>query len=133
MIAELAPNQPNQPTTDVVAVGTPTQSPDQTIANQASKSRVDFSDPDIVNRKTGKTLYEASVWEIFWRNLLAGMSRGLGNLILVILFSLIVGNLFMTYVWPYLEPIFDSFATTNELLDFVEGFMNAQGQPNLPR
>lgn len=126
MIAELAPNQP---TPNPVANNTD----DQVITAKTIPTRVDFSDPDIVNRKTGKTLYEVSAWEIFWRNLLAGISRGLGNMILLIIFSLVLGNLFMTYVWPHLEPIFDSFASTNELLDFVEGFMNAQGQPNLPR
>ena len=126
MIEELASQPPDlQPTPQLVQQTQPAQSMPPT--------KPDLVDPDIIERKTGKTLFEVGVWEIIWRNFLAGLSRGLGNLILLIIFSLILGNLFITYVWPYLEPIVDSFYSTNQLLDFVEGYMHTQEQPGISR
>ncbi len=118
MTAELRSDQLTAST--IVVKGTNQTSNKQKDTSAVTTKRVDFSDPDIVDRKTGKTLYEVGVWEIVWRNFLAGMSRGLGNLILLIIFSLVIGNLFMTYIWPHLSPLVDNFYSSSQLFNFVE-------------
>lgn len=87
-----------------------------------------LTDPDVINKRSGKTLYEASTWEIIWRNFLAGMSRGFGNLILFIIFFLILGNLFATYVWPYMQPVVENFYSANHLIDVMGQLTNGQFQ-----
>lgn len=74
-----------------------------------------------------RTLYDANYSEIFWKNLVAGAARGLGQFFFNILLVLVVGGLFFNYVWPMIEPLLASFTTLTEQIEGLQGINN-----NLP-
>lgn len=51
-----------------------------------------------------KTIYEAGIGEIFWKNFVAGFSRGLGGVFVYVFFFVIIGLLFYNFVLPKLMP-----------------------------
>ena len=72
-----------------------------------------------------KTLYQASAFEIFWRNFLAGFSRALGGIILYVLFIGIIGSLAFQYLAPLISPVLNqlnSIYGTMEKLQGLPGF-----------
>lgn len=76
-----------------------------------------------------KTLYDAKYSEIIWRNFLAGVSRAFGGIVLYIVFFVVVGNLFMTYVWPRMEPVvsqLQSFSATMRQINRLDPNSNSQ-------
>jgi hypothetical protein len=75
-------------------------------------------DPDEITAT--KTIYDVSKWEVFWRNLIAGAGRALGGIVLQAIFLLIVVNLFMSQVWPILQPIMESLQTTSQTLQDIQ-------------
>lgn len=59
-----------------------------------------------------RTIYDVSPQEIIWRNFLAGIASGLGALIGPLLVIFILGNLFLTHIWPQIQPIINAFRLT---------------------
>lgn len=57
---------------------------------------------DLISKS--KTIYEAGPGEIFWKNFLAGFSRGLGGVFVYIFFLLIIGGIVYTFVLPKIMP-----------------------------
>jgi hypothetical protein len=51
-----------------------------------------------------KTIYEAGPLEIFWKNFLAGFSRGLGGVFVYIIFLLVISGIFYNFVLPKFMP-----------------------------
>lgn len=86
-----------------------------------------FQDPDQLTKS--KTMYDVGTGEIIWRNFLAGMSRALGSMVIYFAVVLFLGNIFLNYIWPSLEPSFETLGETTELLQQ----MNMMGQPSLVR
>ena len=74
-------------------------------------------DPDQIT--PGRTIYEASGWEIFWRNFIAGFARGLGNFIFSVIFLAIIANVMLQYFYPMLSPMLESFSSLTNMLDQV--------------
>jgi hypothetical protein len=69
-----------------------------------------------------KTLYDAGTGEIIWKNFLAGASRGLGGVLVYLIFLFIISGLFINIVLPKIMPsinsylnIFKSLGTVNNL------------------
>lgn len=56
-----------------------------------------------------KTIYDASVGEIVWKNFLAGFSRTLGGIFVYIFFLLIFSGIFYTFVLPKLMPLITTY------------------------
>lgn len=56
-----------------------------------------------------KSIYDVSAFEIFWRNLLAGMSRALGGIVLYVIFVIIFSTVFVQYVLPQIMPFLNTF------------------------
>lgn len=84
--------------------------------------------PDDDNVTKEKTIYQVSPWEIFWRNFLAGMSRGLGGVILYVIVLTILSNLFLRFFWPQLKPIVDTLNTSTQIL---KDFQSASPQERI--
>lgn len=51
-----------------------------------------------------KTIYDAGIGEIFWKNFLVGLSRGLGGIFVYLIFFFIISVFFYTFVLPKLMP-----------------------------
>lgn len=56
-----------------------------------------------------KTIYDVGALEIFWRNFLAGASRGLGGIFVYLVFLFIISGLFLNIVLPKLLPSINNF------------------------
>ncbi|MEN8253311.1 MAG: hypothetical protein ABFQ62_02975 [Patescibacteria group bacterium] len=68
-----------------------------------------------------KTIYDVSSFEIFWRNMVAGMGRAAGNILLYFIFIFILGYMFSLLVWPTLKPVVDGYT---KLINSVESLQN---------
>ena len=66
-----------------------------------------------------RSLYDASAYEIFWRNFLAGLSRALGGIVFYVIFVFIVGSLFVKYLSPLLMPILNQLNTVSGSLEKI--------------
>jgi hypothetical protein len=86
-----------------------------------------LDEPDQITKT--QTIYDVSPGEIMWRNFLAGMSRALGGMVIYFAVIFILGNIFLTYIWPILEPSFQTLGETTDLLQQ----MNMLQQPRLVR
>lgn len=73
-----------------------------------------LDDPDNITKS--KTMYDVGIGEIMWRNFLAGISRALGGLVIYFVVIFIMGHIFLTYIWPVLEPSFATLGETTDLL-----------------
>jgi hypothetical protein len=72
-----------------------------------------------------RTIYDAGAGEIFWRNFLAGFSRGLGTFLFYILFLFVAGWAFFQFAGPVISPLFSSFSSLNKSLETIEGIKPA--------
>ena len=88
-------------------------------------------DPDQIT--STKTIYDAQLGEIFWRNMVAGAGRALGGIILQAIFLLIVVNLFMQQVWPVVQPILSTLQTATQTLEDLQGGGSSNNQFGLFR
>lgn len=80
---------------------------------------------------TEKNMYEVSWLEVFGRNLVAGMGRALGGLILYVVVILFLGNLFIQNIWPVIEPVVNSFQQSSQMLQQLQGLPGLnQQQPS---
>lgn len=73
-------------------------------------------DPDKVS-VDGKNLYTIGYWEIFWRNLVAGIGRGLGSFLFSIIIIALLMNIFFMYMWPVLEPFLSTFGNLSQIIN----------------
>lgn len=74
--------------------------PVNTPVNAAS---VDIQDQ--VNSVT--TIYDATWWQIIWRNMLAGASRAIGSLIIYLVIVGGIGYFVVSAFWSQAQPIFN--------------------------
>jgi hypothetical protein len=79
---------------------------------------------DLVSKT--KTIYEAGAGEIFWKNFLAGFSRGLGGVFVYIFFLIIISVVIYIFVFPKLEPLITGY--TN-LLNSFNSISNPKTNP----
>ncbi|PIR61376.1 MAG: hypothetical protein COY81_04320 [Candidatus Pacebacteria bacterium CG_4_10_14_0_8_um_filter_43_12] len=78
-----------------------------------------LAEPDQISKT--KTLYEVGAWEIFWRNFLAGASRTIGGLVIYLAVLYVLSNIFIAYVWPVIQPVFQQMGETTDLLKQLQG------------
>jgi len=68
-----------------------------------------------------KTIYEAGAGEIFWRNFLAGFSRGLGMLFVYLVLIFVVGLVFVQYINPFISPLYNNLSSLTKSLETIQG------------
>lgn len=72
---------------------------------------------DINDRLTKvRTIYDASPFEIAWRNFLAGFSRTLGGVMVYLFFVFVIGFIVAQYILPQLKPVYDTYSRSLNLL-----------------
>lgn len=69
---------------------------------------------------SNKTIYDVGVFEIFWRNMIAGMGRAMGNILLYFIFIFVMGYIFSLLVWPTLKPMVDGYMGLVDSLNSVQ-------------
>jgi hypothetical protein len=74
-----------------------------------------------------KTIYDASISQIMWKNFLAGLMRGLGSIIIWFFFMIIMFNIFLSYFWPQLKPFVDLY---QQALSNLNTFEQATTNPS---
>jgi len=84
---------------------------------------------DLVSKN--KTIYDASAGEIFWRNFLAGASRGLGGIFVNLIFLLIIGVLFINIILPQVMPMVNSYLNIFKLPGKINNLPQNFGLPQL--
>ncbi|MDQ5951641.1 MAG: hypothetical protein QG639_922 [Patescibacteria group bacterium] len=77
-----------------------------------------LDEPDQLTKT--RTLYDVSVGEIMWRNFLAGISRALGGMVIYFVVAFLLGHVFLTYIWPVLEPSIETLGETGEILQQMQ-------------
>lgn len=70
-----------------------------------------------VQSKEDRTIFNASKSEIFWKNFLAGVGRGLGMMLIQIAGYAIIFGLLATFVWPLIEPVVGNLGGLTESLE----------------
>ena len=80
---------------------------------------------DIVSKT--KTIYNASPGEIFWKNFLAGFSRGLGGIFVYLIFLFIIIVLFINFVLPKLTPLITNYTNLLKSLDSISNIKTKSG------
>ena len=78
-----------------------------------------------------KTIYDVPGFEIFWRNFLAGMSRSFGGLVLYVLLVLVASNLFISYIYPHLEPLISEYRTAIRSFNQLSNRSNPNSIPQI--
>lgn len=56
-----------------------------------------------------RSIYDATGWEIIWKNFVAGMMRGLGSVLIWFIFTSIIFNIILAIFWPRLRPYFEQY------------------------
>jgi len=74
-----------------------------------------------------KTIYNAGAGEIFWKNFLAGLSRGMGTIFVYILFLIVMGALFVNVALPKLMPIITSYSDIFKSIESISNTKPASG------
>ena len=73
-----------------------------------------------------RSIYDAGVREIIWKNFLAGVSRGVGTIFVYFLIFFVVGVAFIQYAWPVIAPFI---ARLEMLTDTVQSIGTGNGNP----
>ena len=76
---------------------------------------------------SAKTLYDVSAGDVFFKNLLAGMGRALGGVLIQALFFVILGYFTFKYVWPQLQPMIQSMNDTIAILKQMQAAESEAG------
>ncbi len=82
------------------------------------------TDPDKLTE--GRSMYDASKSEIFWRNFLAGFARGLGNFIFSILIFIVITTITAQLLMPFVNPLFETMTSASGILKTMN---SAQPKP----
>ena len=69
------------------------------------------------SRGQDRTIYDVGWGTLVGRNLVAGMSRALGGLILNVLFLAVLGSFLVKFVWPQLQASYSSILNASEVLN----------------
>lgn len=81
---------------------------------------------------TNRTIYDASAREVFFKNLLAGMGIGLGQVFIYLLFLSGALMLAIRFVWPVVEPYVQTYQRSMESIQqiqsWIPGSSNSVGQ-----
>jgi len=65
------------------------------------------------------TIYDASLSSVFWRNFLAGVARGLGGILINVIFLLFISLVVMNWLLPRVQPLFDTYQKAINSLDGI--------------
>lgn len=79
-----------------------------------------------------RTIYDATSSEIFWKNFLAGVGRGLGSIVIYFIFVLIMATLAIRFVWPMVEPYVMLYQNSMESLQNFQNMMPGAGGSGKP-
>lgn len=71
-----------------------------------------------------KTIYDAGVGEIIWKNFLAGFSRSIGGIFVYLIFLFIISGLIFNVVLPKFMP---------SITNYMNLFNSLQSGSNLPK
>ena len=82
---------------------------------------------DIVSKN--KTIYDASAGEILWKNFLAGFGRGLGGIIIYLIFLSIIGLLFYNFILPKIMPSITGFMDIFKSVGSIPNAKSGSGNP----
>lgn len=74
-------------------------------------------DPDLMFH--GRSIYEVSKFEIFWRNFIAGFARGLGNFLFTLLILVIITGVAMEVLRPFFSPVYQAMTSINQILNTI--------------
>jgi len=78
-----------------------------------------------------KTIYDASLGSVFWRNFLAGVARALGAILMQILFIVMLGILASIFIWPRVAPLLNTYQTAVNSLEGLQKSTQDAGQFSL--
>ncbi len=78
--------------------------------------------------KEQQGIYSAGASEIFWKNFLAGFSRGLGGLFVYLLFLIVLGVIFINFTLPKLMPMITSYSNLLKTFESVSNPQNLLGK-----
>lgn len=88
--------------------------------NPVPENQIPMSDvPKVDQLPNNQTIYHVSVFEIFWRNFIAGMGRAFGSIFVYFFFLGVLTALINRFLVPHLMPLIqtmqNSFETINQL------------------
>ena len=63
-----------------------------------------------------RTIYDVGWGTLIGRNIVAGMSRAFGGILLNILFLVILGSVFARYIWPHFQSSYEAILNASEML-----------------
>lgn len=75
-----------------------------------------------------RTIYDVGWGELVGRNLVAGISRALGGLLLNIVLIVILGSLVARFIWPQLQPVIENLRQSYQTLFKLEETLSRQSQ-----
>lgn len=76
------------------------------MTDQPPESLAKMADPDYLGKQ--KSLYSVSYRELVWRNFLAGISRGIGGVIIQFLFFVVIMGLVAQLLMPMFGGLIES-------------------------
>lgn len=82
-----------------------------------------LAEPDELSKS--KSIYDVSKTEVFWRNFIAGLGRGLGNFLFTLLVFVIFTSLLATAMQPYINPLLSTLSSLSGIMATVN---NAQSR-----
>lgn len=69
-----------------------------------------------------KTIYDVSAYEIFWRNFLAGLARGVGGLVMYFVLIVVIGTIFTQFILPQLQPLLNTYTSSLNSLKSLQQY-----------
>jgi hypothetical protein len=90
-----------------------------------------FSSVDKADRISGtRTLYDASAGEIFWRNFLSGFARGLGMILVYVIFIVLVSLLAARFIVPVVQPFINQYSNLMKSFSSIQQVIPSQSSQN---
>ena len=74
-----------------------------------------------------KTIYQAGVGEVFWKNFLAGFGRALGGIVIYLIFIAIAINVFISYALPQIKPLYEEYMKAVQTIGQMKTTMPSAG------
>lgn len=146
------PTPTNFPITSPISVATPSPDPAPSASEipppspGASLDSIVPQNPEPMTGKSvfdqpqppAKNIYSSSLPSIFFRNLIAGFARALGGTIIYLSVLALISYISLTYFWPEIKPLIDSFQQITKLQtqstqvdpQQVQQLLNQVKQPN---
>lgn len=73
-----------------------------------------------------KTIYDAGYGEIFFKNFLAGLGRGLGGVFIYIIFIIILSLVFYNFVLPRFMPLITGYMNIFKSLESISNIKSGE-------